>query len=228
MTVNCVVVSNKVIGIYAPFTLFLTAQSGVFVCAGDDLAKVEDLLLHDTLVEKPAVYIYPREPGVFEIELEMGPGVRLAASDPAYGDGWSVFVDGDGRIEGTWDYLFYEVGLRGSPRIGTGWCLAWPDLFDDLARITADLGLNAGEREDFLAYWRARLPRRDFYEIHPVLGKDLDPWVTLNVHPAPETTLRFWLFFEGRDDRAELVPPALPPVERKGTTVVEWGGALLP
>ena len=133
-TGNCVVVANKVIGIDAPFPLFLTAQSGVFFCAGDDLAKVEDLLLHDTLVEKPAVYIYPREPGVFEIELEMGPGVRLAASDPAYGDGWSVFVDGDGRIEGTWDYLFYEVGLRGSPRIGT--CLLYTsDAADDFAVV---------------------------------------------------------------------------------------------
>jgi hypothetical protein len=227
-TGNYAVIANKVFDSDAPFPLVLAARSEVFFCAGDDLAKVEDLVLHDTLVEKPAVYIYPREPGMFKVELGMGPGVHLAASDPAYGDGWSVFVDGDGRMEGTWDYLFYEVGLRGSPRIGTGWCLAWSGLFEGLARITADLGLNAAEREDFLAYWRERLPRRDFYEVHPVVGTDLDAWVTLNVDPAPDTTLRFWLFFEGRDDQAELVPPELPTTERNGTTVVEWGGALLP
>lgn len=227
-TGNCGVIAFKIISRDAPFPLFLRTQSEVHFCEGDDLLQVEDLVLHETMVEKPAVYIYPREPGVFTVELELGQGVRLTASEPDYGQGWSVFVDRAGRIDETWDYLFYEVGLRGAPRMGTGWCLAWSDLFQGLERITTDLGLNAAEREDFLVYWRERLPRREFYEIQPVLGSDLDPWVALDIEPAPETSLRFWLFFQGRDSRTEPMAPVIEPVLRVGTTMVEWGGAILP
>jgi hypothetical protein len=212
----------------APFPVYLAADSEVHFCAGDDLVRVEKLILRDIMVEKPAVYIYPEQAGEFQVGLDLGPGVRLTASDPEYGEGWSVYVDRTGRIDATWDYLFYEVSLRGSPRIGQGWCFSWSELFAGLEELTGELGLNPAEQDDFLTYWRERMPRREYYEIHPVLGADLDPWVRLRVDPEPESSLRFWLFFTGRDTMLDLPSPLSMPFTRTGTTVVEWGGAILP
>ena len=150
----------------------------------------------------------------------------MTASEPEYGDGWEVAVDSAGRIDGTWDYLFYEIAMRGAPRIPVGWCLPWDGLTAGLESIITDLGLVASEKEDFLTYWMSRLPRREFYEINPVTGADLEAWVKLKVVPTPDSNLRFWLFFRGIDEAVELQEPVIPAFERTGTTVVEWGGAV--
>ena len=227
-TGNYTVTAFKILNAEAPFPLYLSAESDVFFCDGENLARVERLILYDILVEKPAVYIYPEQPGRFQVDLEFGPGVRLTASEPDYGAGWDVFVDDDGRIDATWDYLFYEIAMRGAPMIAEGWCLSWSELSDGLESITAAVGLTPAERDDFLDYWLLRLPRRDYYEIHPVFGSDLDAWVKLDVSPMPDATLRFWMFFRGRDTAVELPTPRIPSAERAGTTVVEWGGAVIP
>jgi hypothetical protein len=208
--------------------MFMSAESEVFFSTGKDRIRLDSLILREVMVEKPAVYIYPEVAGRFEVALEFGAGVGLTASEPEYGDGWDVQVAGDGRIDGTWDYLFYEISLKGWPRIPSGWCLAHSDLAGGLASISTELGLNAAERADFLDYWLPRLPRRDYYEIHPVLGSDLDAWVELDVKPAPASVLRFWLFMRGADEPVDLPAPRIPSSERSGTTVVEWGGAVIP
>ncbi len=227
-TGNYTVTAGKVLDPEAPFPLYLSAESGAFFCDGEDLVRVERLILEDIMVEKPAVYIYPEQPGRFQVDLEFGLGIHLTASEPDYGAGWDVFVDEAGRIDATWDYLFYEIAMRGAPLIAEGWCLSWSELSAGLESITVAVGLTAAERDDFLAYWLSRLPRRDFYQIHPVFGSDLDAWVQLEVTPAPDAVLRFWLFFQGSDTAAELTAPRIPTVERIGTTVVEWGGAVIP
>ncbi len=225
-TGNYTATAHKVFSSDAPYPLYLSAESEAFFCDGKALVGVERLILRDIMVEKPAVYIYPELPGRFQVSLEFGAGIRLAASEPDYGDGWDVAVDADGRIDGTWDYLFYEIAMRGEPRIPVGWCLPWDGLNEGLESIVTDLGLVAGEKEDFLLYWRSRLPRREYYEINPVMGDDLDAWVKLAVDPAPDSTLRFWLFFRGSDEAVDLTEPVIPAFERTGTTVVEWGGAV--
>ena len=227
-TGNYIVTAGMVLNTEAPFPLFISAESEAFFCDGENLARVGDLILEELMVEKPAVYIYPAQQGNFQIDLELGPGVRLTASEPDYGAGWDVFVDDDGRIDATWDYLFYEIAMRGAPLIAEGWCLSWSELSTGLESITDAVGLTPAERDDFLVYWLSRLPRRDYYEIHPVFGSDLDAWVKLDVTPAPDAVLRFWMFFRGRDTAAELPAPRIPSVERTGTTVVEWGGAVIP
>ncbi len=225
-TGNYTATARKVFSLGARYPLYLEAESEAFFCDGKTLVGLDQLILRDVMVEKPAVYIYPEVPGRYQVELEFGAGIRLAASEPEYGNGWDVAVDSAGRIDGTWDYLFYEIAMPGAPRIPRGWCLPWDGLIAGLESIITDLGLVASEKDDFLAYWRSRLPRRDYYEINAVMGDDLDAWVKLAVDPAPDSTLRFWLFFRGSDEAVDLTEPVIPAFERTGTTVVEWGGAV--
>jgi hypothetical protein len=227
-TGNYTVTADKVMDPGAPFPLYVAAESEAFFCDGRNLVQVEDLILRDIMVEKPAVYIYPEQSGRFEVELEFGPAIRLTASEPDYGEGWNVSVDESGRIDAKWDYLFYEIAMRGAPIIKEGWCLSWSELPKGLELITREMGLNKAEQDDFLDYWMSRLPQKNYYEILPVFGKDIDAWVNLNVTPMPDAALRFWLFFKGNDRVVDLTAPRIHDFVRTGTTVVEWGGAVIP
>ena len=101
------------------------------------------------------------------------------------------------------------------------------DLEGELAPLLTALGLNAVESTDFLDYWLTRLPERPYYLVYPVMGRDLDTWVELDVSPAPTALLRFWFFFAGSDVWVDLPEPQVAFFQRSGTTVVEWGGAVL-
>ena len=73
-----------------------------------------------------------------------------------------------------------------------------------------------------------RMSRRNYYETLPVLGDNLNNWVEWKVPPAPDAVLRFWLFFKGNDRAVDPTAPRIHDFERSGTTVVEWGGAVIP
>lgn len=227
-TANYTAWAMKVFDVAAPFPVYVSGETPPFFSPGTGTVTIPRIELVEAMVEKPAIYIHPEVPGTFSVKLGLANGTRLAFTEPEYGDGWTVAVAADGTIDGRWDYLFYEVGIRVWPWLERGWCVAREDLADRLGDLAASFGLNAAESEDFLAYWTTRLPDHPWYLVKPVFGTDLDTWVTLDVEPTPDTVLRFWMFFQGSDRRVDLAPPPLPRVARTGTVVVEWGGAVLP
>ena len=206
----------------------IVAESPIFFCRPPDVATLDTLLLTDIGVDKPAVYIYPNAPGRFTVELGLGRDVRLTASDPVYGEGWDVFIDEGGRIDDTHDYLFYELGMPSPNLRAEGWCLDGADLSAELADLVARHGLNEAETAAFVDYWEERLPDSPYWLALPVVGADLDRWATLDVTPAPESVLRLWIFFRPSAEEVSLPAPVVAPFTREGTTVVEWGGGVLP
>jgi hypothetical protein len=210
-----------------PFTLY-GAESADFFCEGEGSQDMGLLLLiENDLVRKPAIYIYPEQAGQFEVQLRLHGGIELTRSIPEYGDGWDVHVETSGRIEGRYDYLFYEAAGSMTVAPAAGWCLRRDDLAGQLPGLLAKLGLNERESADFLEYWLDALGGSPYYKIYPVVQSELDPWVELSVKPRPDSLLRFWLFFKGCNDFEPLVPYPANGLERSGTTVVEWGGVLV-
>ena len=210
-----------------PFTL-VTAETPIFFVATPTGMTLDPLMLTDVYVDKPAVYIYPETPGEFTVTLGLGRGVRLTASDPVYGEGWSVSVDADGRIDDTHDYLFYELGMSRPDLPAEGWCLDGTQIVDELEALAARCGLNTNESAEFVDYWADRLPDNPHWLAYPVLDADLNRWATLDVTPAPDSVLRVWVFFVPSQTVRDLPVPVLPTFTREGTTVIEWGGGVLP
>jgi hypothetical protein len=228
LTGNYTVFSTKFFSVDAPFPVYTSGETEPFFCDGETEVTVPRLWLYEAMVEKPAVYIYPEEPGSFSVKLDLANGSRITTSIPEYGDGWLVDVAADGRIDDTYDYLFYEVAIQAWPLLEQGWCFSRNDLAAGLSNIVTDFGLNQTERADFLDYWTTRLPHHEWYLVKPVVGAHLDTWTGLDVDPEPDSVLRFWIFFEGSSEGVDIVPPSMPRVARHGTTVVEWGGAVIP
>ncbi len=52
-------------------------------------------------------------------------------------------------------------------------------------------------------------------------------YAALTVEPTPDTVIRLFMVFRGSDRPVRVGSPALPARERRGFTVVEWGGAEL-
>ncbi|MCX6695278.1 MAG: hypothetical protein NTU61_03165 [Candidatus Altiarchaeota archaeon] len=176
------------------------------------------------MVKKPAVYLYPTEETVVNVSLSVD-GV-LTKTEPEYGGGWSVLAEPSGRIDGRYDYLFYEAQLRDVEIPPEGWSVQYADLgrwFDvNLVRM----GLNEREIQQFKDYWMGELPPEGCYEIRLLEESFLLEHMKLSVEPKPNTIIRRNFYFKPRAECAVLTEPSVSTPVRNGFTVVEWGGIL--
>jgi hypothetical protein len=57
------------------------------------------------------------------------------------------------------------------------------------------------------------------------VNEDCNEIATLNVNPKPETSIRIYIEFYGLENFINCNEQQLPKTERKGFTLIEWGGA---
>jgi hypothetical protein len=173
-------------------------------------------------VKKPAVYLYPVMPINVSVQVEVSG--KLTYTDPDYGNGWNVSAEPDGIINGRYDYLFYEADLEKIELPDKGWIVEFDYLekwFDDYLPA---LGLNEKETCQFKEYWLGKLRKADFYEIKILDDSFLAENMRLVINPEPDTILRLNFHFRPLTDKKEIQPPVIKKTERKGFTVIEWGG----
>ena len=184
-----------------------------------------DITLYELAVDAPYVYLYSPQTTQVSVELTPGDSLRITASLPAYNDGWTVWAEPSGRLEDTWDYLFYESTVYAIFDRKNGWTVPANQIFDWFEQNLDHMGLNEREVADFMAYWRENLPVAPCYQIYPQSDATIERNMKLSIAPTPDSVLRLWLMLEGTDDcaGAALTPPAPGIFERNGFTVVEWG-----
>jgi hypothetical protein len=56
--------------------------------------------------------------------------------------------------------------------------------------------------------------------------EQFDQLAPLAVSPQPDTVIRVFMDYQGLDKYQEVAAPVITTPQRKGFTVVEWGGAL--
>jgi hypothetical protein len=179
-------------------------------------------------VEKPNLYLYPPETTGVTVRLALPAGGEVTASEPAYGDGWTVTVAPDGEIEGGYGHLFYEARVPAGWQFDRGWVVQKRQLAEFFGENLVAHGFNERESDDFLEYWVPRLDDHDFYVIYPQYARDIEPLITLGVTPEPAETFRLYYVISGVDHVDRYVPePEIPSFHRSGFTVCEWGVVLV-
>lgn len=173
---------------------------------------------------KPAIYLYPVEDMTIKVEVDVNGFMH--DDIPEYGNGWEVFVTREGIIENTYDYLFYEALLWRVDLPDRGWVIPYADLKTWLESKLPELGLNEKESEQFLEYWLAELPVANYYEIKLLEDGYLAKNMQLSILPQPDTKIRLLFHFKPLEEKRQLIEPVIITPERKGFTVVEWGGIL--
>ncbi len=179
---------------------------------------------------KPVIYLYPEK--TTQVHVEVKPAGGLSFSEPAYGTGWDVIAGPHSNLietksGQTYPYLFWEGrgGLYETPE--RGFVVAQADVESTLREKLATLGLNTKETNDFLEFWLPRMQAKPYYFITFLGTSQMNVLAPLSITPRPDTIFRILMDFTPLDTPITVEPLRLGRTpERKGFTVVEWGGVL--
>ncbi len=177
---------------------------------------------------KPVVYLYPQ--WTMPISVTVSP-VSIEESIPEYKNGWNVVADPDGTITDPRDgkkypYLYWE-GASNQPRIDNrkGAVVKTSEIKSFLVNALQQQGLIQHEYDEFVEYWAPRmtthLPYVYVYFIPQVVYDKLIP---MTITPTPDTTIRVYMVWKALETPISVIPQSFSAPERKGFTVVEWGG----
>ena len=160
----------------------------------------------------------------------MSPIGGFLKTDPDYGNGWVVDATPNGVITNLNDgkqypYLFWEGGKDGVVETPTqGFVVAEGDIPSVLENKLSQFGLNKKERDDFLEFWVPKLSRAPYYFITFVSRSEIDRVSPMSVYPQPDTVIRVLMDYKPLTQPVSVEPLNITSTERKGFTVVEWGG----
>jgi hypothetical protein len=175
-------------------------------------------------VKKPNIYLYPETNQRISVKLEFPLGGTLIKSDPDYGLGWLVDVEPNGRIDGQYDYLFYEARVPDLYQYSSGWIVHKDTLSAFFVHTMTQTGFTTREITDFTDYWGPRLISDSLYEVYPQQEQQLNGLIRLQVSPAPQSQLRlFFLIRPAQVNEGCLTRPVLFKANRNGYHLAEWG-----
>jgi len=224
------------------FTLALSKEAGNFFIgsntlhfqaryAGNQMTQAQlTFFAHEYQGEraKPVIYLYPRV--ATKISVKVSPSGGLTRSEPAYGQGWTVIAQPDGRLRDQadgrqWPYLFWESRATSSYQGDEGFIVKTAELGPFLVAKLALLGLNPSEIRDCTDFWLPILDKAPYYRIYFYDRATIDREAPLQIDPKPDTVIRVYFDPKPLEAPTAIREQILEPAVRSGFTVVEWGGA---
>ena len=179
--------------------------------------------------KKPVIYLYPEKETDVSVRLDFDG--RLDFTYPRYNGGWNVAAYPGGRIVnkadgGEYSYLFWEGTSTTRYDLSRGFVVKGGDTVAFLREKLEYMGLTPKEYNEFIVYW-APLMENNPYNLIAFQGKEYTDSARLTVSPEPDSVLRVFMAYKPLDKAANVPAQQLPAFERKGFTVVEWGGVLV-
>lgn len=186
------------------------------------------------LLKKPAIYLYPSQ--AMQVSVNHSFKGKILNTYPVYSDGWTVKAEPNGNLRNLKDgreykYLFWE-GSYSFPKehyqYTSGFYVKKADYVTFLQEKLAKIGLNNDEINDFIVYWLPAMGKYNNCFVHFSINDNIDGTSVLETKPATDTTIRVFMEFSGLqqlEDLKKLPQQQLPVFERKGFTLVEWGGS---
>ena len=181
----------------------------------------------DDPVEKPVIYLYPKEETEVSVKLDFAG--ELTATYPAYGDGWEVTAQPDGTLLNHADgreyfYLFWEGEGMNDFDFSEGFVVKGENTAEFLQEKLEEMGLTTWESNEFIVYWLPRM-QENRYNLVSFQWENYEKAAKLEITPEPENILRVFMAFKEIDELVDVPEQKLPKLTREGFTVVEWGGA---
>ena len=183
-------------------------------------------------IDKPVIYFYPTEKTDISVQLQYEG--EIIADYPKYDstiEGWKITAYPDGRIidwadELEYSYIFWE----GIPKTSIDWDLSQgfvvkgSDTREFLQKTLLEIGLTPKEYNEFIVYWYPLMKDNTYNLIH-FAGSQYTEIAKLTITPEPDSILRVFMVFKPLDKKIDIEEQEIYPFERKGFTVIEWGGS---
>lgn len=175
------------------------------------------------VVYKPNIYIYPEQEILLDVQLGFPQGGNVIASIPEYGNGWTVTVTPDGKINGQYDYLFYESEQPNVWQTEKGWCIKTENLDEFFRQNMTGFGFEVHEINDFTEYWIPRLKNSEYYLLYPQTSQIIGSVIELTFSETPDNIQRLFYLILEADSAVEIDLPEINSFTREGFCVAEWG-----
>ena len=182
---------------------------------------------------KPVIYLYPV--ATQEVAVNLKFNGQLSSTYPAYNPaigGWRVIAQPDGTLTNLADnreysYLFWEGENYPMALDETkGFVVKGSETQAFLQTKLAALGLTPREYNEFIVFWLPKMEHNP-YNFVQFVGSEYTDMAPLKISPAPDSMLRVFMAFKPLKQAISVTPQVIQPFERKGFSVVEWGGTEL-
>lgn len=178
--------------------------------------------------EKPVIYLYPETETDVTVKLDYKG--NLTCTYPKYQNGWQVTAHPDGALVDRngkqYNYLYWEGVSPAEYDFSGGFCVKGEDSAEFLEETLSKLGLSRREANEFIVYWLPALEKNEYNLISFQTDAYTDN-APLYIAPAPDTLIRVFMAVKPLNAPIEIAEQKLSAPERKGFTVVEWGGAYI-
>jgi hypothetical protein len=178
---------------------------------------------------KPVIYLYPEKDTNVSVKVE--PRGGMSYSDPEYNGGWNVFAKTNGdlydlKTGNYYPYLFWEGrgGIYEAPK--NGFVVKREEVHNFLVEKLGKFGLNKKEIADFCEFWEPRMQGAPYYFVGFLGNAAMNNIAPLTTSPKPDTVIRILMDFTPLEKPIKAKGYEIKTPERKGFTVVEWGGVL--
>lgn len=186
------------------------------------------------IVMKPVIYLYPQKKTKVSVDLRYKG--QLTVTYPEYNEnihGWQVLANSDGSLINLADntshqYLFWE-GSPSKPynfNMNEGFCVKGSETLNFLKKTLPKLGLCPKEYNDMIVFWLPKMMNNPYNLIH-FAQEEYTNSAPLLVTPKPDKTIRVFMAYQPCDAFIKTQEPLILTPQRKGFTLVEWGGVEL-
>ena len=182
------------------------------------------------VVKKPVIYLYPEEPMDVSVQLNIK-NSKFTTIYPKFNgkNTWNVHAQPNGDIyikDKLYPYLFWEAISYNEQETNEGFIVSDEEAEKFLEEKLDILGLNDNEKTDFITFWLPILLRNKLSLCSFQTQKFFNNY-ELNITPKPESLIRVFLTIKKLNTPINIKEQKLLSNERKGFTVVEWGGSNL-
>lgn len=182
---------------------------------------------------KPVIYLYPKTTQDVDVKLEYDG--ELTVTYPEYNPaikGWKVKASPDGTLinssdKRTYSYLFWEGISRVNYSMPEkGFVVTGQDSARFLQKILEKRGLTPREYNELIVFWYPLIKNYPYVQI-AFAGQEYEDSAKLSVNPKPDSVLRVFLYFKKLSKYPKIEEQKIETFERKGFSVVEWGGTII-
>lgn len=176
---------------------------------------------------KPIIYLYPEKED--DVEVKLGKPEKLTCTYPKYKESWKVLAKPNGDLvykeNGRKLYSLYWEGKNTVKQsLQEGFIVKGEDVASFLEEKLAILGLNEREAEEFIIYWLPKMESNKYNFVRFETKEEIDEDMPLEITPKPDTVIRVVMVYKKILKPYDVKEQVLETPERKGFTVVEWGG----
>lgn len=182
----------------------------------------------EILDAKPVIYLYPKDKTDINVKLDYKGEITCLYPKYNKDNTWEVTAYPEGKIINKLDnreysYLYWEGSSENNYDLSKGFVIKGDDTAEFLQEKLEYLGLNPRESDDFITYWLPKM-NKNKYNLISFQKEEYTDKAKLNISPAPDSMLRVFMAFKPLDNEITVPKQELEKFNRKGFTVVEWGG----